>query len=279
MIDRKTSRKIGSAAETVATVLVMLYLVFPVLWMMLSSIKNPVDLFSTPPNIIPHKIVLSNYFAVLSDPKFLNAVKNSFIVAAATTVCSLLLGTLSGYVFARYRFRGKNILMVGIMATQMMPFVIILIPLFIVMRKMHMIDTYQGMILAYMTFSVPYAIVMLNAFFKSIPFDLEEAAQIDGCSRFKAMTKVLLPLSLPGLTSTGIFVFISAWNHYIYATVLSEAVTSTFPIRMQMYMAEERVIYEHMYPAAILGTLPILLIVLIFQKNIIEGLTAGGVKG
>ncbi len=168
--------------------------------------------------------------------------------------------------------------MILILGTQMMPFVIILIPLFVIMRRLQLIDTYLGLIFAYMTFSVPYAIWMLNAFFKTIPFELEEAAMVDGCTRLKAIWKVLLPLSRPGVTSTGIFVLIGAWNHYLYATVLSESVTRTFPIRMQNFMGQERVIYEQMYPAAILGSLPILIIVFIFQKNIISGLTSGGIK-
>lgn len=274
----KTIRYLNRTWAIITSLAVMLYLVFPVFWLLMSSFKMPVELFASPPKIFPEAFSWSNYVKVLLDASFLNSLKNSFIVAIFTTSASLIIGTLAGYVFARYRFKGKKTLLILILGTQMMPFVIILIPLFVIMRRLQLIDTYLGLIFAYMTFSVPYAIWMLNAFFKTIPFELEEAAMVDGCTRLKAIWKVLLPLSRPGVTSTGIFVLIGAWNHYLYATVLSESVTRTFPIRMQNFMGQERVIYEQMYPAAILGSLPILIIVFIFQKNIISGLTSGGIK-
>ena len=279
MINKYKLMRIGKKSWMIlATIVVMAYLIFPVFWLLLSSFKLPVELFASPPTLFPHPFTWSNYVKVLTDVSFLQSLYNSFIVAAFTTVFSLIIGTLAGYVFARYRFRGKKVLLITILGTQMMPFVIILIPLFVIMRRMYLIDTYSGLILAYMTFSVPYAIWMLNAFFKTIPFELEEAAMVDGCTRLGAIRRILIPLSKPGVTSTGIFVLIGAWNHYLYATVLSESATRTFPVRMQNYMGQERVVYEHMYPAAILGSLPILLIVFLFQRHIISGLTSGGVK-
>lgn len=262
----------------IITIVVMAYLVFPVFWLLISSFKMPVELFASPPTFFPKSFTWSNYTKVLGEMSFLLSLRNSFIVASFTTVISLMIGTLAGYVFARYKFVGKKFLLITILGTQMMPFVIILIPLFVIMRRLNLIDTYTGLILAYMTFSVPYAIWMLNAFFKTIPFELEEAAMVDGCTRLKAIWRILIPLSKPGVTSSGIFVLIGAWNHLLYATVLSESNTMTFPIRLQNYMGQERIVYEQMYPAAIIGSLPILIIVFIFQKHIIKGLTSGGVK-
>lgn len=262
----------------ILSALVMLYLVFPVLWLLLSSFKRPVELFSSPPTFLPHPFVRSNFSKVLSDPTFLNSMKNSFIIASFTTVFSLVIGVLAAYVFARDTFKGKRPLLLMILGTQMLPFVILLIPLFIIMRTLHLIDTYLGLILAYMTFSVPYAIWLLQAFFKSIPFELEEAGMVDGCTRLGAIRRILIPLSAPGFTSTGIFIFIGGWNHYLFATVLSETVTKTFPLRMADYMGQERIVYEQMYPAGIIGSLPVLILVLVFQRYIISGLTSGGVK-
>ena len=256
----------------------LVYLLFPFVWLLLSSFKHPVQLFSRPPEAIPNPFVLSNYLKVFQDMSFLRSMFNSSIVAVFTTLLCLALGTLGAYVFARKRFRGRKTLLFMLLGSQMLPFVTLLIPLYIVMINFGLVDTYLGLVLAYSTFTLPYLIFLLQSFFKSIPADLEDQAMVDGCTQFQAVTKIILPLSKPGLVAAGIFSFIGGWNHYMYATILTEVQTQTFPLRLAQYIGEERVIYEMMYPAGIIGSLPVLILVFIFQKHIVKGLTEGAVK-
>lgn len=272
------SQVVNTSLRFIITFVALVYILFPFLWLLLSGFKLPVQLFISPPEIWPNPFVISNYIKVLQDASFIDSVKNSVIVASFTTVFSLIIGTLGAYAYARISFRGKQTVFLTILGSQMIPFVVILIPLFIVMRKLNLIDKYLGLILSYGTFSVPYAIWLLQAFFRSIPVELDDAARVDGCTRLGSIIKIILPLSAPGLIATGIFIFIGAWNQYIMAVVLSGSTTRTFPVRMAQYIAEDRFMFEEMYPAAILGTLPVLILVLVFQKYIVKGLTEGGIK-
>jgi multiple sugar transport system permease protein len=256
----------------------MIFILFPFLWLVLSSFKVPAELFSTPPTWLPSKGTVEYYLEIFQDDNFTHSLWNSLLVSIFATLISLLLGTLGAYAFARFEFPKKKLFFLSILCTQMLPQMALIIPLFILMRITGLLYTYQGLILAYVTFSLPYVVWMFRAFIITVPYEIEEAARIDGCTRIVALWKVVLPLAAPGLVTTGIFVFIGAWNEFLFANVMGGSKIKTIPVRIAEFIGEERIAYELMFPAGVLASLPVLILVLFFQKYIVKGLTAGSVK-
>lgn len=272
------SKFLAQVAFTIGAWLLAVYVVAPFVWTLFSSFETRAQLFSRPPTWFPTMLYLKNYQEILADPTLLASLRNSAIVATFTTLAALCLGSLAAYAFARLQLPRKNTLFVLILATQMLPGMAILIPMYVTMRNLGLIYTYQGLIIAYLTFNLPYVIWLLRAFFVSIPAEIEDAARVDGCSRLGAIIHVVLPLSAPGFISTGIFAFIGAWNEFLFASVMTSTATKTFPVRMAHFIGEEWTAYERMFAAAVIGTIPILILVAIFQRYIIRGLTEGGLK-
>jgi len=258
--------------------LAVVYVTGPFVWMAISSFETRAQLFSRPPTWLPTSLLTDNYRKILADPTLVQSLQNSALVASFTTLAALTLGSLAAYAFARLKVPGRDKLFVIILASQMLPGIAVLVPLYVTMRTLGLIYTYQGLILAYLSFNLPYVIWLLRAFFVSIPPEIEESARVDGCSRVGAIIRVVLPLSAPGFVSTGIFAFIGAWNEFLIASVMTNNVTKTFPVRMAQFIGEEWTAYEHMFAAAVLGTIPVLLLVMVFQRYIIRGLTEGAVR-
>lgn len=272
------SRLLSWLLLRIALVVLIVYVVGPFLWMVIASFETRTELFSRPPLLWPSSLYTKNYEKILSDSNLIHTLANSGLVSTFTAVISLLLGSLAAYAFARLKVPGRDKLFLLVLATQMMPGITILIPLYVTMRNLGLIYTYQGLIIAYLSFNLPYVIWLLRAFFVSIPPEIEEAARVDGCSRLGAIFRIILPLSAPGFISTGIFAFIGAWNEFLIASVMTNNVTKTFPVRLAQFIGEETTSYEDMFAAAVLGTIPVLILVIIFQRYIIRGITEGGVK-
>lgn len=256
----------------------MLYVLFPFLWLVLSSVKLPVELLSRPPVIIPEKLTFKYYANLFENGSFMTAVWNSLIVAGFTTLLSLVLGVFASYVFARLKFPGRKTVFLTILGSQMLPQMALLIPLFILMRMSGLLYTFQGLVLAYITFSLPYVVWMYYSFLQSLPHEIEEASRIDGCTRLQSIFRIMLPLSATGLTATGVFVFIGAWNEFLLASVLTDSGSRTLPSRISEFIGQDRIAYELMFPAGVISCIPVLMLVLYFQKYIVQGLTEGGVK-
>lgn len=264
--------------HVIALAILIAYVMFPMVWLVVSTFKERVELFSKPPTLLPRTLQLREYVNLLHDPSFTLSVRNSLIVASATTLCTLAVGSLGAYAFARMQFPGRRQLYLTILATQMLPSITLVIPLFMLLRKLGLLYTFQGVILSYMAFTLPYVVWLLRAFFLSIPASIEEAARVDGCSRLSAIMKVVFPLSAPGLAATGIYAFVGAWNEFIFASIITNMATKTFPVRVAEFVGDRTIVYEAMFPAAVLGSLPVVLLVLVFQRQVIQGLTEGGVK-
>lgn len=271
-------RLVLSTLHSVALAVLFVYVMFPVVWLVASTFKERVELFSRPPTLLPHALQLREYIALLHDPSFTISVRNSALVASTTTLLTLAVGSLGAYAFARMQFPGRKQLYLIILGTQMLPSITVVIPLFILLRRLHLLYTFQGVILSYMTFTLPYVVWLLRAFFLSVPASIEEAARVDGCSRLRAILRVVFPLSAPGLAATGIYAFVGAWNEFIFASIITNMATKTFPIRVAEFIGDRTIVYEAMFPAAVLGSLPVVLLVLVFQRQVIQGLTEGGVK-
>jgi multiple sugar transport system permease protein len=260
--------------------LIVIYCLAPFYWMVVSSFRRTSDIFSNAP--VPTPVSVESYQAVF-DPEnhFLRALLNSVIVAGITTISVLVVAIFAAYALARLNFRGKNITLAVIIATSMFPGISLLVPLLKLFTSISWINTYQAMIVPSMSFALPLAVWNLTAFFRQMPFELEEAAQIDGCSPGQAFRKVILPLAAPGVFTTAIITFIAAWNEYIIAlSVVTKQDYKTATVAISQFSGAFKFDspFGSQMAAGVVVTVPLLIMVLLFQRRIVAGLTAGGVK-
>ena len=259
---------------------IVVYCLAPFYWMVVSALRRPSDQFSN--SIIPNPVSLENLKAAFSPGNgFARGLLNSLIVAGTTTVLTLVIGIATAYALARLEFRGKGFALAVIIATSMFPGIAVVVPLRQVFTNIDWINSYQAMIIPSLSFSLPLAIWLLTAFFKQMPFELEEAAQIDGATPAQAFRKVILPLAAPGVFTTAILVFISAWNEFIIAvSVVNKSEFKTANVIVSQFTGQTQFDqpYGTQMAAGVLVTVPLVIAVLLFQRRIVEGLTAGGVK-
>jgi multiple sugar transport system permease protein len=261
---------------------VVLYALIPVLWLISLSLKDPATI-GTDTSFLPSDPTLQNYKDLFSgDSPFEKALLNSFGIAAIATLISIVLAAMAAYALARLNFPGKGLILTGALAIAMFPPISIVGSLFEVWRNVGLFDTWQGLIIPYMTFALPLAIYTLSAFYREIPWELEQAAQVDGATPGQAFRKVILPLAAPGTFTAAILVFIFAWNDFLFANTLTSTESArTVPATLAFFTGASQ--FEQpiaaIAAAAVLVTIPIIILVLIFQRRIVAGLTAGAVKG
>ncbi|MDB6179114.1 carbohydrate ABC transporter permease [Paracoccus sp. Z330] len=264
------------AALTIVTII----LVFPILWMISVSLKPTTETFSLPPRLLPEEFHWGGYAKVLSDPKFRTFLINSYIVGLAVTFLSLVIGTLAAFGFSRYRFFGDRVAKLFVITTQMVPTITLLIPYFGVIVFLGLYDTLWGLILTYLTFALPYSIVMMNGYLDTIPKDFDEAATIDGCSPLGVLVRVLLPVAVPGIISTAVYTFLLAWNEFLFALALTRSMEMrTVPVGISMMVGEFGLKWDEMMAFSVIGSLPVLVLFMLVQRFVVGGLSAGGVKG
>jgi len=252
---------------------------FPVFWMLSSSFKKNSEIFAYPPQIITEGFSLAAYLVILTDPVKLRFFGNSYLVALSVTALTLIVATLAAYAFSRYQFAGRKGLNLIILSVQAVPPITLLIPFFALMVTLRLYNTYQGLILTYMVFTLPYAIIMMTAYFNTLPKELDEAAKIDGAGPMKVLTRVLVPISIPGMVSVGTYTFMIAWNEYLFALTLTRTEDMrTVPIGIQLLMGQHSYEWNEMMAMSILGSLPVLLLFLFAQRYFIGGLTSGSLK-
>jgi multiple sugar transport system permease protein len=273
-------RRWGRYGLYVGVALIVLFCVAPFYWMLVSSLKAPNDIFNN--EVLPSRPSLINYAAVFSgDNTFLLALRNSLIIAGSVTALALFFGVSASYALARLDFPGKNLVMAMFLATAMFPGVAILTPLFQLFANWGWIDTYQAMIIPDISFTLPLGVWILTSFFRAMPWDLESAAQIDGCTPIQAFRLVILPLAVPGVFTTAILIFISAWNEFMIANSMSQTPTSQ-PVTVAIAQFSGASQYDQPFgtqmAAGVIVTVPLVILVLLFQRRIVSGLTAGGVK-
>jgi trehalose/maltose transport system permease protein len=261
---------------------IFVYTVFPFVWALLAAVKPSSDISSTPTRYLPSKLYWGNFDYVFHQHDFLYALRNSIIASFATVAIALVFGSLAAYALGRIKFRGRNITLYVILAMTMFPAIAILGSLFQMMRNFHLYNTIPGLVLTYMTFTLPFTVWVLSNFFKAMPGELEEAALVDGSTPFQAFYKIMLPLAMPGLVTTGLLAFIAAWNEFLFSLTF----TNTYAARtVQPAIASFRGNTQYEEPwgtimaAAVVVTVPLVILVLIFQRKILAGLTAGAVKG
>jgi multiple sugar transport system permease protein len=264
------------AAVWIFVIMVM----FPFFWQISTSLKSPEQINKMPPDWIPSPIYLGSYIATFTKHPFTIYLENSLIVATATTLYSVILGSLCAYAVARLRFKGKNVILMLVLTVSMFPAIAILSPLYILLRDFKLLNTFEGLILPYTTHGLPLTIWILSSFFKEIPAELEESARIDGSSRIGAFWRVIIPIATPGVFTTAILVFIGAWNEFLFAfSFMSKDIMRTVPVGIAMFPGEHDLPWGDISAASVIVTVPLIIMVLVFQRRIISGLTSGAVKG
>ena len=268
-----------------ATIAVLLvYTLVPLGWMVLTSLKSQFAAMQYPPQWWPAEPTLENYARLLNPggkigQEFLHYFWNSLYVSAITTVLGVAVAVPAAYAFSRFRFPGRTFLFFAVLVRNMFPAVVFLVPLFLLVRWLGLVNTHGSLVLTYLTFGLPLSIWLLKGFFDNIPIQLEQAARIDGASRFQAFLLIVMPLSTPGIIATSIFSFIGAWNEYVYAyTFLSKQEQMTLPVGIQRFFAEYATDWPGLMTATFLMSVPVVVLFLVLQRYFVRALTEGAVK-
>ena len=274
-----------SIAHKIGLFLAMAVICLPGIWVVLASFRPTVEIMAKPPVWIPQDLSLDAYVAMFSGVgqggiPVIEYFRNSLIISVTSTAIALAIGMAGGYAFARFRFRAKSSIFLGLMLTRTVPGIALSLPLFFVYARLGIIDTHFGLILAYVALNVPFTIWLIDGFFRQVPKDLAEAAQIDGCTRWQAFWQVEFPLAGPGIASAGIFAFLTSWNEFALASQLTRSVNSkTLPVGLLDYTAEFTIDWRGMCALAVVMIVPALILTFIVQKHLVSGLTSGAVKG
>jgi len=270
----------------ISIIIILILVLLPIYWMLNTSFKFQPEIFKIPPTLFPKHFTFSNYVSIIagnlaSSIPFLTYFKNSMIVTIASVVLTLFLATPAGYVFSRMKFFGRRTLIYVVLISQMLPIVLILIPIYTLFLKLRLLSTYIGLILPYLMFTLPFSIWMLKGYFDSIPTELDDAAKVDGCTKFQAFLRVILPNVRPGITATAIVAFIMCWDEFIIAlTIMDKNEMRTLPVGIiQSFVGQFSIKWGEMMAASVITTIPVVLIFIFLSKHLIGGLTKGAVKG
>ena len=267
---------------------VFFFIFFPILWLFSASLSTQVELFSVPIHWIPQHITFQNYADIIfpnqatsSVPRtYAVALLNSIKIASSVTVICLFIGSLAAYALTRIPFGFNRSIQLGILATRMIPEVSLILPLFIIASSLQLINKPIVLVITYMSFALPYAIWLMAAYFQTVPVELEDAARLDGCSRLGILFRVVMPISVPGLISTAMFVFLLAWDEFFFALIFTSTLAAkTVPVAIAEFIGRYVVNVNGMMAGGILAAVPPVVIALIFQRYIVSGMTAGAVKG
>lgn len=251
----------------------------PILWAITSSLLPLSALTSRPLNLNPLNITLENYILVLDSSRGLySGLFNSLIIATFTAAIGLTIGSTAAYALARLSLPGSDKLLLMILATQMFPGIVIAIPLFLLMSRIHLIDTHFGLILVYLSFVLPIVIWILKGFFESIPLQLERAAAVDGATLWQTFYFIVLPISLPPIFAAGVFSFIESWNEFFFAIILTRIQVKTAPIAIAEFSGQYQTLYGQMLASAVLASIPVVVLAIIFRRFILEGFVEGAIK-
>ena len=277
---RKKGEKALNGVVYFLLILVLMITIIPIGWVLSTSVKTTTEVFANPPRWIPDVLTIENYKTVFLDSEIPKAFLNSVIVGLLTSLIALLLGGSSGYAFARFQFRGSKFLSLFMLISQMLPLTVLMIPMYYMENEIGLIDTKIGLAIAHLVISLPLVTWMAKGYFKGIPKEIEEAATVDGCSTMQTLTKIVLPLLKPALVATGIYAFISSWNEYALANVLTRSEQSrTVPIALNEFSSFFKVDWGSTMAAAMIITVPVIIAFMLVQKQFVEGLAAGAVKG
>lgn len=261
-------------------VLFCVFSIGPVVWGLSTSFKSESQIFQIPPSFIPHPATLSNYVQVVTNPAMMRYFLNSAIVSVGSVAVSLVIGVLAAYGFSRYKFPGAKTLLATILFTRVLPRVTLIVPFYITLRNLHLLNTYPGLILIYLIVVMPISVWLLKGFFDNIPYEIEEAAVVDGCSPFRLLLSIVLPLSGPAVAAVGMYTFILAWNEFLFALLVTTTnATRTISVGLAFYIDEAGVHWGPLMAASILMSIPAIIVFTLSQGLLVRGLSEGAVKG
>ena len=284
---RRKQEMWGAIGRYIAVAVVVFIALAPLYWTFVTSLKNGVEINTSPPTLFPHVLDLTNYIQVSQASFFLLDLRNSAIISVVTTLLALLFGILSAYAIARMRFLGKNVVLAIILSVQMFPFIAMVGPLFVLFTNLYIpftgqqiYNTYVALIIPDLVITLPLTVWFLTSFFRDLPPDLEEAARVDGASRMQALWHVIVPLTAPGVFASAILSFIAVWNDFLFGLTLTDS-TAAQPVTVGItqFNTEHTIAYGQLAAASIVVTVPLVIVVLLLQRRIVAGLTAGAVKG
>ncbi|MGW6780791.1 carbohydrate ABC transporter permease [Brucella pseudogrignonensis] len=258
---------------------IVLFALAPFAWMVLTSLTPTEQLSANGVSLAPSGWSFDNYERLFNKAQFYKNMLDSLVIAVGTVVLGLAVSVTAAYALSRFRFPGRKLFMMQFLLINMFPIVLLILPLFILMRQYGILDTYVGLILANATVAIPFSVWMLTSYVAAIPKSLDEAAMIDGCSRLTALRRVIIPLMMPGIISTGIYIFITAWNEYLYALTLGGRNVRPVTVAIQTLVGEYQIEWGLLAAGAVVGAMPATILFLLVQKRLIGGLTQGAVKG
>lgn len=276
-ISQKSKGKLLGLCKGVIFLIVCLFFIAPYLWMALISLKPRVDIFE--PGKFLFQPTLENYISIIKNAHILDYFANSVIVSVISTAVSLVVGSFAAYGFARFHWKKRESTAFMVLSQRMLPAMAIVIPYFLMAMTAGLLDTRIILIICYLLFNIPFTILMMRGFFEDIPIEIEEAGKIDGCGGFLVFKKLILPLSLPGLTATAIFCLINSWNEFVFANFLTSVNAKTVPTSVMLFLSVSGTKWGEMAATGVLSSLPVIIFGIAVQKYMIRGLTFGAVKG
>ncbi len=275
----KFNRGIEKAVPYIGLVIVAIFSIFPLLYVLLTSLKNPDQIFDAS-QILPSSITFDNFKNVIVQANFMLYFSNSLIVAVSTTLISMLLSISCAYGMTRFRIFGAQKIKMAILYTRMFPAILLSVPFYVIMRNLELSDTLSGLIFIYCSFTLPFCIWNMQTFFSKLPWDLEEAASIDGASRFRSLFTVMLPIARPGIVATSLFAFMNSWDEFMFANLfISSTDKKTISLGIQSFIGEYSTDWGGLMGAAVISLIPIIIFFAFAQKSLVGGLSAGAVKG
>ena len=277
---RRGRQRAGDALASAVLVLVLGFTLFPIVWTATTSLKREQDIVTSTMQYVPRRPTLDNYVTLLTRSGYLTMFRNSALTTVLTVLLCLSVGTLAAYSISRYRFRGRSGMLTFYLVVRMFPAVLLLLPLYIMLRTVGLLDTLLGLAVTYTTFLLPVSLLMLKGFFDSVPMELEDAARIDGCTRLGALWRVVLPLGRPGVAATAVLVAVSAWNEFLFALMLTNSEGSrTWPVGLQLMVGEFQLPWGLVAAGGMISIVPILVFFVFAQRALVRGLLVGAVKG
>ncbi|HEY0855319.1 MAG TPA: carbohydrate ABC transporter permease [Devosia sp.] len=278
---QKTLRTVGKYALVYGLgMFFVLFSTLPLLWGVSTALKIPSEVYAFPPTWIPKTLTFENFISVVQNQNLIRAFFNTLIIASGTTLVALIVGVLGGYGFARYKFPGRNGLLWAVLFTKLFPRVVVIVPFFVTLRNLQMMNTYQGLILVYLMVTFPVAIWLLKGFFDKIPVEIEEAAVIDGCNLPQLLWHVIIPMSRPALVAVAMYSFILAWNEFLFALVFTNGLERRpLSIALAFFIDENGIRWGELMAASVVMSLPAIIVFTFAQKLLVRGLSDGAVKG
>lgn len=276
----KSRAMVGSAVAYVVSLLLVVFIGFPLLWMLVSSFKPAEQLFVSPPRLLPSTLTLDWYRNVMLQSDAPTYFRNSLVIGVATTAICLSIGTLAAYGATRFEFPGKRVFLIGALLSYVFPAIVLFVPIYMIINSLGLIDTLAGVVIAHTILTFPFALWMLRSFFIAIPREIDEAAWVDGASYFMTFVAIILPLALPGVFSVGVFVFVLSWNEYLFAGVLiTSGSLKTIPVGISEFITSFDVRWGEIMAMGALATMPVIALFLSVQRFFLRGVIAGAIKG